>query len=102
MYQRIRNILDLSQLHVGTLLIQYPLNGRATDELNLSAPDNFELYEVEALEADVIRLLQRPTIETQDPADGMEDGAAVSSIAHFIVKHTDTIVLEENWWHRND
>lgn len=97
MYQRIKNELDLSHVHAGTLLIQYPLTGRPSDELNLSVPDDFELYEVEAVEADVIRLLQRPNIEDY-PADGAADGKAAGDISRFIVKHTDTILLEENWW----
>ncbi|MCG2613560.1 hypothetical protein LZZ85_04680 [Terrimonas sp. NA20] len=99
MYQRIKNENDLLHLNVGTLLIQYPLSGNATDELNLSSPDEFELYEVESVEKDSVRLLQLPSFEpgVQGKNTGATDAPALV-LDSLVVKHTDTLVLEKNWW----
>ncbi|PZR21832.1 MAG: hypothetical protein DI535_27480 [Citrobacter freundii] len=102
MYQRIKNERDLSNLRVGTLLIQYPLTGWTREELDLSSPQAFELYEVETVESDVVRLLKRPNIDPSLADDQHTDASAANGLTRFVVKHTDTLVLEENWWQEDD
>lgn len=99
MYQRIRHRAHLEQLQAGSLIIRYPLSGEPTGELNLSEPDRFDLYEVESVEGDNVRLLLRAGIRSQNAKVANASNAVVAcELSSFIIKHNDILVAEENWW----
>jgi len=99
MYERIKNLSDISPLQKGDLLIQFPLAGTAINELDLSVPEGFRLYQIQSVENDNLRLLLCANIPTSrlNPA---ETGSAVSpaDFSTFIVKHNDNMVADKSWW----
>ncbi|MBO9657701.1 MAG: hypothetical protein J7527_02660 [Chitinophagaceae bacterium] len=95
MYRRIKSGRDLSNVRAGTLLIQFPLKGGITDELNLSSPEEFELYEVERVEDNTIRLLYSSDTSSSIPTNP-PDASPI-----FLIKHAEALLQEENWWHED-
>lgn len=103
MYQRLRTTADVQLLQAGTLLIKYPLSGDAMNEIDLSVPDGFDLYEVQSIEEDVIRLLFRPDIVSDSRLAGNPEtnNSAAHALSTFIVMQADSLLADENWW-RNE
>lgn len=101
MYQRIKTHSDLTPLRVGDLLIQFPVSGTVVNELDLSVPQDFRLYQVRSIEDDNLRLLLCADIPTGKPGStGTTKPVTPADFSTFIVKHNDNMVADESWWKR--
>ncbi|MET0463648.1 MAG: hypothetical protein ABW007_10855 [Chitinophagaceae bacterium] len=97
MYQKITTPHHLNMLKTGIQLVQYPLEGLSTDELDLSDPEAHLLYEICAIEADNIKI---------KPANAQVDCDPVPSVAHddaavqleVIVIPAAQLISDGNWW----
>jgi hypothetical protein len=97
MYKKITNTHDINILKTGTQLIQYPLEGLSTDQLDLSAPGKHLLYEICAIEADNIKI---------KPANASVDCDPVPAVAHndaavqldVRVLPAAQLIKDGNWW----
>ncbi|MCG2617508.1 hypothetical protein LZZ85_24630 [Terrimonas sp. NA20] len=97
MYQKITTTHDINILRSGTQLIQYPLGGLSTDELDLSEPDKHLLYEVCAVEADNIKIKPANSSVDCDPVPAVAHNDAAVQLEVIVIPAAQ-LISDGNWW----
>ena len=86
MFEKIRHKDDAASIVAGTMLVEYPIDGSSSDEIDLSDTTLFRLYEVDTNERGII------TARNENNVD--ESGQLARPI--------DTLVEDNRWWIRNE
>ncbi|PZR28744.1 MAG: hypothetical protein DI535_04770 [Citrobacter freundii] len=97
-YEPIRHSHELDQLNIGDLLIRYPLYGPPVAKIDLSIPQQFDLYQIITLDPIKVLLLLRRNIESTCLTANMSEQEIAAGNSTFILVAPQKLLMEKIWW----